>query len=98
MTAEERRIAFFGNNDARAYDADEIFLMNEHAAKTNHKKYRERNVKLADAKKVCKITNGKHSWVIEVDGQTIMFNWSHNAEYFRDHYTALNYLVIFTDL
>lgn len=31
MTAEERRIEFYGDGDARAYDHDELYIMNEYA-------------------------------------------------------------------
>jgi hypothetical protein len=31
MTAEERRIDFYGDGDARAYDHDELYIMKEYA-------------------------------------------------------------------
>jgi hypothetical protein len=31
MTKEERRIEFYGKDDARAYDHDELYLMSEHS-------------------------------------------------------------------
>lgn len=40
MTAEERRIDFYGENDARAYDHDELYMMKEYA-----KDYHETEVK-----------------------------------------------------
>jgi hypothetical protein len=40
MTAEERRIDFYGNGDARAYDHDELYIMKEYA-----KDYHESEVK-----------------------------------------------------
>jgi len=46
--------------------------------------------------KECKITNGENSWILEVDGQTIRFFGSDNAEYFKGHYESIGYLVIFT--
>lgn len=44
-------------------------------------------------KKVCKITNGQFSWIMEVDGEEITFNGGHNAEYFERHYKSLGYEV-----
>lgn len=40
---------------------------------------------------ICKITNDKFSWVLQVDGKTIPFNGSDNADYFADLYTKLGY-------
>ena len=40
---------------------------------------------------VCKITNDKFSWVLEVDGKTITFNGSDNADYFAELYTKFGY-------
>ncbi|NRA77300.1 MAG: hypothetical protein HRU18_03745 [Pseudoalteromonas sp.] len=40
---------------------------------------------------VCKITNDKFSWVLEVDGKIITFNGSDNADYFAELYTKLGY-------
>jgi len=40
MTAEERRIDFYGDGDARAYDHDELYIMKEYA-----KDYHESEVK-----------------------------------------------------
>ena len=40
---------------------------------------------------VCKITNDKFSWLLEVDGKTITFNGSDNADYFAEIYTKLGY-------
>ena len=42
---------------------------------------------------VCKITNDKFSWVLEVDGKTITFNGSDNADYFAEIYTKLGYTI-----
>ena len=42
---------------------------------------------------VCKITNDKFSWVLEVDGKTITFNGSDNADYFAELYTKLGYSI-----
>ena len=41
----------------------------------------------------CKITNDKFSWVLEVDGKTITFNGSDNADYFAGLYTILGYSI-----
>lgn len=43
--------------------------------------------------KKCKITNGKFSWLLEVDGKVIIFFGRENAEYFADHYNKLEYNV-----
>ena len=43
---------------------------------------------------ICKITNDKFSWVLEVDKQTITFNGSDNADYFAELYTKLGYEII----
>ena len=43
---------------------------------------------------ICKITNDKFSWVLEVDGKTIAFNGSDNADYFAELYTKLGYEII----
>lgn len=45
-------------------------------------------------KKICKITNDRFSWVLEVDNMTINFDNSHNAEYFERHYKSLGYTII----
>lgn len=43
--------------------------------------------------KVCKIINDISSWVLEVDGKTILFNGFENADYFAELYTKLGYKV-----
>lgn len=43
---------------------------------------------------ICKITNDKFSWVLEVDKQTITFNGSDNADYFAELYAKLGYEII----
>ena len=43
---------------------------------------------------ICKITNDKFSWVLEVDKQTITFNGSSNADYFAELYTKLGYKIV----
>jgi len=43
---------------------------------------------------ICKITNDKFSWVLEVDRQTITFNGSNNADYFAELYTKLGYEIV----
>lgn len=42
---------------------------------------------------ICKITNDKFSWVMEVDGKRILFQGGDNAEYFAELYTKLGYYV-----
>jgi len=43
---------------------------------------------------ICTITNSRFSWILAVDGYTIAFQGSYNAEYFKQHYSALGYKVI----
>ena len=43
--------------------------------------------------KVCKITNGQFSWILEVDGRVITFDGGDNAEYFANLYRKLDYSV-----
>jgi len=43
---------------------------------------------------VCKITNDKFSWVMEVDGHTILFNGSENADYFAKTFVKLGYEIV----
>ena len=43
---------------------------------------------------ICKITNDKFSWVLEVDKQTITFNGSGNADYFAELYAKLGYKIV----
>lgn len=43
---------------------------------------------------ICKIINDKFSWVLEVDGKTILFNGSANADYFAELYAKLGYEII----
>jgi hypothetical protein len=43
---------------------------------------------------VCKITNDKFSWVMEVDGRTILFNGSENADYFAETFAKLGYEIV----
>ena len=45
-------------------------------------------------KKICKLTNDKFSWVLEVDEHTITFNGSDNADYFAELYSKLGYEII----
>lgn len=47
--------------------------------------------------KICKITNGTFSWILEVDGKKITFNGFDAAEYFADHYKKLGYVVVIID-
>lgn len=43
--------------------------------------------------KVCKIINSQFSYILEVDGESIPFNGSYNADYFEKHYKNLGYKV-----
>jgi len=43
---------------------------------------------------ICKITNDKFSWVLEVDGKTVTFNGGDNADYFAELYAKLGYEII----
>ena len=43
---------------------------------------------------ICRITNDKFSWVLEVDGKTIPFNGGDNADYFAELYAKLGYEII----
>ena len=43
--------------------------------------------------KKCIIINGKFSWMLEVDGESISFQGEHNALYFKKHYESLGYEV-----
>lgn len=44
--------------------------------------------------KVCKIINDQFCYILEVDGQLIAFNGFWNAQYFKEHYSGLGYLII----
>ena len=43
--------------------------------------------------KVCTIVNGQFSYILEVDGESIAFNGSSSAEYFKEHYRKLGYKI-----
>lgn len=43
--------------------------------------------------KTCRIINGKFSYVLEVDGESIAFSGGYAADYFEEHYKALGYEV-----
>jgi|LGVF01.2.fsa_nt_gb hypothetical protein len=43
--------------------------------------------------KECILFNGKFSWILIVDGQTINFEGGDVAEYFAKHYEELSYKV-----
>ena len=43
--------------------------------------------------KLCKLTNARFSWILDVDGQTISFQGAINADYFAVHYESLGYKV-----
>lgn len=45
--------------------------------------------------KICRIFNGQFSWHMEVDGRMINFEGRFNADYFKDLYTRLGYVVEF---
>lgn len=45
--------------------------------------------------KKCKITNGSHCWLLEVDNETIHFTNRDSAGYFKKHYEELGYEVEF---
>lgn len=47
-------------------------------------------------KPLCEIINGRFSWILKVDGKTISFNGSSNAEYFAEIYTSKGYEVKFS--
>lgn len=47
--------------------------------------------------KLCRIINDRFSFILEVDGQSIPFNGSWNAEYFKEHYLKLGYTIIKID-
>jgi uncharacterized protein YmfQ (DUF2313 family) len=44
--------------------------------------------------RICKITNDKFSWVLEVDKKTINLLGSDNADYFAELYAKLGYKII----
>jgi len=50
-------------------------------------------VKIDHYKAGCKLVNGRFSWFLQVDGQEISFQGSHNAKYFEEHYKELGYEV-----
>jgi hypothetical protein len=52
------------------------------------------NVTLLGTGGICKITNDKFSWALTVDGRTITFNGSDNADYFAELYAKLGYEII----
>ena len=43
------------------------------------------------SKKMCKIINGRFSWILEVEDQMIVFQGYSSAEYFLHHYKKLGY-------
>jgi len=56
-------------------------------------KDKEYTIVKAKVKKICKLTNDKLSWILEVDNKTILFDGSDNAEYFSKLYTNLGYAI-----
>jgi hypothetical protein len=48
--------------------------------------------------KQCEIINEQFSFVLKVDGKRINFNGFDNADYFKDHYIKLGYVVKMIDL
>lgn len=61
---------------------------------TKTKKASNGSYTLLDTGGICKITNDKFSWVLEVDGKTITFNGGDIADYFAELYTKLGYEII----
>jgi hypothetical protein len=49
---------------------------------------------MSDSMKECKIINSRFSWILIVDGHSISFQGSENADYFKQHYENLGYSVI----
>jgi len=47
--------------------------------------------------KICKIINGNHCYILEVDGQEIPFQLGYSADYFEQHYKELGYKIIKED-
>lgn len=43
--------------------------------------------------KNCVLENASFSWILHVDGKSINFDGSHNADYFSKHYKDLGYTV-----
>lgn len=43
--------------------------------------------------KICKIINGVHTWILEVDGMSIPFQSCSGAEYFETLYLGIGYRV-----
>lgn len=42
----------------------------------------------------CIITNGEYSWLLEVDGKSIIFQGGFAADYFYEHYSELGYEMV----
>lgn len=49
-------------------------------------------------KKICKIYNGEHSYMLEVDGLKIPFQTHAAVTYFIEHYKRLGYIIEFPGL
>ena len=47
--------------------------------------------------KICTIINTQFSWVLDVDGYEIPFQYFINVEYFKKHYSELGYTIIMED-
>lgn len=43
--------------------------------------------------KICEIINSRFCWFLRVDGESISFQGSYNADYFANHYANLGYKV-----
>ena len=56
-TKEEIRIEFYGEHDARAYDHDELYIMEQYA-----KEYHEQQVNLLNKPAVSNLLNCDHEW------------------------------------
>ena len=56
-------------------------------------------IKMSEDKstKVCIIENSRFSYFLKVDGETVPFQGSYNADYFIKHYKGLGYTVKYID-
>jgi len=66
-------------------------------AKKQNGEYRKckdfRKTLLINDKKICKLINGRFSWIMNVDGEEILFQGLCTAEYFAKHYKKLGYKI-----
>lgn len=56
------------------------------------KKCNDENTVLASV--VCEIINDKFSWVMKLDGHTILFSGIENANYFAETFKKLGYKIV----